>query len=166
MAALRLSVSSLVLCNIGRICKTRSSASAWHRGCISSWPVPGSPAPSSSSWTSSKVVMYWLITRSQSRPKVLQMKGRVMFSTHRKGLWWTLQHSLDPKWNFIFHVETTMWHCTVSNWPAVLEDNVWGDPLVFHQIRDQTALHLRPLTEHWLDGYLRQSRDRRDKSHV
>lgn len=38
--------------------------------------------------------------------------------------------------------------------PAVLENNVRGNFPVSHQIRDQTILHLRLLTEYWLDGYL------------
>lgn len=136
MAAQRLSVSSLVLCNIGMTCSTRSSASAWDRGCISSWSVLTSPAQSSSSWSSSKVVMYWLITLSRSRPKVLRVEAEGTFS----------------KMRHILHIETDWWFRWY--WPAVLEDNVGGDSPVFHQIRDQTNLHLRPLTEHRLDGYL------------
>lgn len=150
MAAQRLSVSSLVLCNIGMTCSTRSSASAWDRGCISSWSVPTSPALSSSSWSSSKVVMYWLITLSRSRPKVLHVEAEGTISKMRPSI---------PHWN------RTM-ISIVQNWPAVLEDNVGGDSPVFHQIRDETTLHLRPLTEHRLDGYLGQCRGRHGKRQV
>ena len=42
--------------------------------------------------------------------------------------------------------------------PAVLENNVWSNSPVLHQDRDQTTLHLRLLTEHWLDRNLQQSK--------
>lgn len=144
MAVQRLSVSSLARCNFGMTCNTRSSTSAWQRGCVSSCGAPRSLTPSSSS-CSSKVVMYLLITLSQSKPKELHMKIEE----------WLLTQAEKKNKTKTYKVHFKSYQ--KERWPAVLENNVGGDPLVFHQIRNQTTLHLRLLTEHWLNRYLDKS---------
>lgn len=136
MVALRHSVSLLMLCSFGIICRIRSSTSSWHRGCISPWAELRSAAPSSSSC--SRVMMYWLMTRSRSRPKALRVKERA------RGFYSGKRPAIA---DVVFDAEQV-------GAPAVLEDDVWSDLPVFHQVGDQTALQLRLLTEDGLDGYL------------